>query len=456
MCIILYNKLYNIHGCAMRRYVDAKPHKRAGIWYLMKRVPKEFAALDPRNVVKVSTDIAVADDPRAIRARVVVKQLAMELEAFWRGLRDGQAAEANLRYDAAQKRARAMGVVYQTAEELAAGPLDEILKRINILVDGRTLDAEVAVSAILGGEARPVICVSDLVKEFEQLQSATLSAYSPNQIKKWRNPKQLAINNFIEVVGDKPIKDLKREDTQAYRNWWQTRVQSQEVGIGTANKNIGCISRMFGAVDMAYQMDLKPVFRQLRLEGEVKAQRAAFDASFIQNVLLKDGALDALNDEARRILYVMVETGLRLSEIANLLEQNIKLDAPIPYVQIRGVGRKLKTEHSARDIPLVGVALLAMQAQPNGFPRYQDSAATLSATANKFLRENNMLPTDSHTIYGLRHSFEDRLTSIEAPEKVVAMLMGHKWIRPKYGAGPTLEQKSRWLLKSALEPPKHV
>ena len=94
----------------MRRRGDIRPVKRAGTWYLKRRVPKEFAHLDRRDPVRLSTEIAVVDDPRGVRARRVVEQLNMQLEAYWRGLRDGQSAEAKARFEAAQKGARALGV----------------------------------------------------------------------------------------------------------------------------------------------------------------------------------------------------------------------------------------------------------------------------------------------------------------------------------------------------------
>lgn len=94
----------------MRKAGIPTPHKCDSVWYLIRRVPKEFAELDRRGLVRISTGIAVTDDPRAIRARDMVKQLSIELEAYWRGMRDGQSAEARLRFEAAQKRARSLGL----------------------------------------------------------------------------------------------------------------------------------------------------------------------------------------------------------------------------------------------------------------------------------------------------------------------------------------------------------
>ena len=133
------------------------------------------------------------------------------------------------------------------------------------------------------------------------------------------------------------------------------------LGIGTANKDIGHINEMLHTVDMAHQYQLQPIFARLRIEGAVDGQRSAFEAKHVESIILAEGGLDGLNNEARAIVCLIAETGLRLSEAANLLPETIILDAEIPHVEMRPIGRKLKTDHSARDIPLVGVALEAMK-----------------------------------------------------------------------------------------------
>ncbi|TGT23422.1 integrase, partial [Mesorhizobium sp. M4B.F.Ca.ET.169.01.1.1] len=75
---------------------------------------------------------------------------------------------------------------------------------------------------------------------------------------------------------------------------------------------------MLRDVDLTHQLKLEPVFRNLRLSGAVPGQRAAFTAEFIQEKILAEGALDGLNDEARHLIYVIADTGLRLSEASNL------------------------------------------------------------------------------------------------------------------------------------------
>ena len=158
--------------------------------------------------------------------------------------------------------------------------------------------------------------------------------------------------------------------------------------------------------------------------------------------------LKGLHRECQLLLFAMADTGARPSELLGLNAErgDIVLDAPIPYIFIRPDKKKaLKTTQSERQIPLVGASLYAFKELEGGFVHYHQKADTLSANTNKFLKENDLLPSSKHSLYSLRHSFEDRLTAVEPPEKVQSFLMGHKYRRERYGDGPSLEQKKKWL-----------
>jgi integrase len=438
----------------MRPARAPRPHNRDGVWYLIRRVPKAFSAIDARGLVRISTGIAVAHDPRAKQAKVAVAQLNAGLETYWCHQRDGRDPDALSRFEAAVAHARSFGLTYKTNEELAEGPLSENLERINLIVERGSLENAEDVSAIMGGEPRPELRISDMLEEFEHISKASLATKSPNQLRKWRNPRKLAVSNLSDVVGDKEIGDITRSDTLKFRNHWLDKIVDEGIQITTANKNISYLGKMFREINRTHQMDLKPVFSELRIEGAKDRQRLAFPAEFVQSRLLSPGALDRLNEEARSLVYVIAELGLRLSEAVELDEKTILLEADIPHIKVSSLNRELKTEQSARDIPLVGNALAALQRHRNGFPRYRDKADSLSALVNNYLGTHKLLPSSEHSFYGLRHTFEDRLTAVEAPEKVIASLMGHKWIRPKYGAGPSLQQKQKWLKKISFKTPK--
>jgi integrase len=160
-----------------------------------------------------------------------------------------------------------------------------------------------------------------------------------------------------------------------------------------------------------------------------------------------------LNEEARRVLLLMADTGLRLTEAANLNKGTIHLDCDIPYIEVLPDGRRAKTEDSIRQIPLVGTALAAMKLQPQGFPRYVDKGASLSALVNKYLLEKGLRPTLKHSAYSLRHTFKDRLTAAKCQDSMIESLMGHSDDHPKYGAGPALDLKLEVLQAISFTPP---
>ncbi len=110
----------------------------------------------------------------------------------------------------------------------------------------------------------------------------------------------------------------------------------------------------------------------------------------------------------------------------------------------------MKTTFSERTIPLVGIAIDAAKVLRAGKKRYASKSNSLSAAVNKYLKENKLLEQKKQSLYSLRHAFKDRLTAASAPDIIDAELMGHKYGRPEYGSGPTLELKLDWLKKIAL------
>ncbi|MCF6344688.1 MAG: hypothetical protein L3J15_08475 [Devosiaceae bacterium] len=145
----------------------------------------------------------------------------------------------------------------------------------------------------------------------------------------------------------------------------------------------------------------------------------------------------------------MINTGYRPSEGCGLFPEHIKLEGAVPHISIEGVGRQLKSVHARRVIPLAGVSLEAFQQCPNGFPRYRDNPS-LSATVSKYLRANDLLETPKHSLYGLRHAFEDRMIAAGIDDRIRRDLFGHTLNRERYGKGATLEHLHQCVQSVAL------
>ncbi|WP_409562637.1 tyrosine-type recombinase/integrase [Hyphomicrobium sp. MC8b] len=441
-----------------RRREDARPLRRRGYWYLSRRVPLEFEAVDKRGTVYVATGIRLADDPRGHRARGVVEKLDAELQRFWELSKAGRNVAVEERYARVRAAAQGMGFLYVEAEEAGSQlPLDNVLKRFETLRRKDKADDADHVAAVLGGVKKPKLMVSGMAAEFERIMAVSIKKKSERQRKKWTVERQSAQARFIEALGeDKVLAELTRADALTLRSFWEGKILAGGIEIETANKYIGRVSSMYRTISDYLQLDLPPIFARLRIPGGVKKRRVAFAPALVQKRVLAEGMFDELNEEARRVIYLVVETGLRLSEACNLNAKTIRLNDPVPHVRVRADEREMKTEQSERDIPLVGVALKAMRAQPDGFPRYRDKADSLSALVNQAMTARGLRGEDGQSLYSLRHTFEDRLTAVEAPEKVTASLMGHKWYRPLYGEGPSLAQKREWLLKIAFKAPRRI
>lgn len=426
--------------------------RRNGTWHFARRVPVEFKELDRRGVIRHSTHIRIADDRAGRRAVRVADKLNEELESFWKGLSDGRKEVKLNGYDSARRRARSLGFEYIENDQLLRQTPDARLERLEALVANGLVNDTGARAALLGIEKKPTFMLSELFVEYEAMTKDEVRDLSPDQRRIWQNGRKRAVERFVKIAGDKPITEITDEDGMNYCEWWRGRVIEGEAEPKTANKDIGQLNRMLKEVSMRRRLNLPDIFKGQRLKGEIERPRVPYETDFIQNRLLAEGALDALNEDARLVLYVVAETGLRPSEVVNLQENAIVLKALVPHVKILPEGRRLKTSDSQREIPLVGAALAAMKMRPHGFPRYRDKSSNLSATLNKFLLLNGLRPTKDHTVYSLRHSFKDRLIAAEAPDSLIDSLMGHKTYKPKYGKGPSLELKYKYLQRISLKP----
>lgn len=428
--------------------------KRGATWFYVRRVPSRFQAYDKRRIVKITTTVKVADDPHGSAAAAVAKKIDKETVAFWNTLVNGTSAEGEKQYKAAVDYAQRLGFQYLSATEISAKlPANEVAKRVAVVKSASEPVLPVALQSLLGGVDVPEIKASQLFEKFAELQKANTIGMSKDQVRRWRNPRIKVVREFVECVGDKPLRNITNSDALMFRQQWVDRVQRGEVKVDTANKQFNYLNAMFRSVNKTARLGLDDVFAGMAIGANMQASRNPWTNEDIERNLLNPENLAGLNDEARAILLVMVETGLRPSEICGLLPKRIHLDAPVPYVEIRPDIRRIKTRQSERDMPLVGVSLEAMKQFPEGFPRYRTNSATLSATVNNYLLANK-LRKESVTMYGLRHSFEDRLTAVDAPEKMIAMLMGHRHQRPKYGKGAELEHKQEWLERIAFKTKK--
>jgi hypothetical protein len=436
---------------------------REKTWYLKRRVPKRYASVEPRKVVwdSLKTDSYTV----AVQKSAGVWLSYIEgWEARLAG-RDGDAAE---KFRAAQNLAAMRGFRFLSIDQVQHAPLEEVLQRVEATRVADQPD-EIIASALLGTVETPKLRLSSLVAHVEKLAAHDNRFKNSEQMRLWRSPRERAVNNLRSALGqDIEVASLRSEHAHAHKKWWQTRMAKELRSADTANKDFNYISGMLVRFydDLGHEDPPRPYAKVSIHDRHAKpSQKREVPVDWILNKWFAKDAFTGLNDEARDVLLISIETGCRQNEIYNLPASAIRLDAAIPHLHIANEiadepeeRREIKNMPSHREIPLVGVALAAAKRHPQGFPRYRNKSS-YSAAVNKFLRENALLPAGV-TIGGTRHTWESRMKRAGYHTDDRGELMGHSIKRSRgrevYGDGMSLPDRLLIARKVVLPVPAHL
>lgn len=421
------------------------PVRRGDMFHPRRRVPTRYARVESRKHVWIT--LKTDSEAEAGRKAAVAWE---ELLAGWEARLSGDTSDAEARFEAARNLAHRRGYRFLGVEKVATLPLSELLDRIEATINNRTGRIDhIEAAAVLGTARKPRIAITKALKGYWEIADERAHGKSKDQVRRWRNPRIKAIANFVKVCGDIGLDEIAADDVGRFREWWWGKIKKEGLRKESANKDFAYLSSTFNALNVHRRLGLQNPFLGVRFSDEEKNHRLPFSTAFLRETFLKPGALDGLNLEARCIVLGMVNTGYRPSEAEALTRDQIRLDAEIPHISIEPVGRQLKSQYSRRVIPLAGISLEAFRACPDGFPRYAGSAG-ISNLVNRFLRANGLAETPQHTLYGIRHSFEDRLLAEGVDERIRRDLMGHTLNRQRYGQGASLEQLAEIIERIAL------
>ena len=259
------------------------------------------------------------------------------------------------------------------------------------------------------------------------------------------------VEYIIKVLGNKSIKSYTSLDASKFRDW----LIEQGMSNSTVKRVFSSVKAIINLTINEYGLDITNPFSRVYLpsiDGEIRESVALEDIKFIQSVSKKE------DDELRWLLLLLSDSGMRLGEAVGLLKSDIYLNSEIPHIRlIPHPWRRLKTRASERYIPLTKQAQWACQRilehnKDNlfAFPRYASpkgcNANSASAALNKWLKEKL---SGNYVIHGFRHSFRDRLRSVECPSEIIDQLGGWslKSVGQGYGKGYQVEILARWISK---------
>ena len=252
-----------------------------------------------------------------------------------------------------------------------------------------------------------------------------------------------------KVLGNRPITSYATSEAAKFRDW------CFEQGM-----SLNTVKRVFAAVRSIINL----IMREHGIEGT-----NAFSGTFmpespnasqrqpIPNDILRiiQQQCQSTDEEMRWLVALLSDTGMRLSEAAGLLKDDINLDGSPPKVNIRPhPWRRLKTAGSERKVPLVGysfwAAKKAVEASEGAFlfPKYCSeggcNANSASAALNKWLKQ---IAGRKYVIHSLRHSMRDRLRAVGCPSDMINQIGGWNSTSTgeSYGLGYSNRQLASYL-----------
>lgn len=423
---------------------------RGNTWFIRMRVPAEFANVEPLSEINRSlrTRDRTEAEARCANARVA-------LFAEWRARLSGKTVDTRAIFDASVDLLKGWGMTFSPMNDLLAGPIDELLSRIERIAK---VDANsAAVPAVLGAIELPDVSILKMAERMPVLKEADIRAKNARQRREWCGNFKRAAKDFTEQCGKRTILTISEQDAADYEDFWKKRAKTGGVSTNYANKQIRYVRQM---IDAHYEDIRMPKSKRTNVFRSMRVEKLAYDASnntqkklslpetWLRHSLIGDRVLEGLDQQASDIAVIAAIGGCRASEIYDMPANDIHLDHAIPHISFRIVQegpdrRELKSRSSTRTVVLLGPALEAMRRNPYGFPGYRGKAS-YSGRVNGFLRENGLFPPvpeavdGRYVISGTRHSFEDRMIAAKIGNEERAFLMGHSIGRvrgrPVYGS----------------------
>ena len=274
-----------------------------------------------------------------------------------------------------------------------------------------------------------------------------------NKTKLFFEASDRSIRYLADCLGHEQLDEITSKDAVRFRDYLFDRGMSSS----SINRIFSTVRAVINLSIKEHGLDWSNVFSGTYIPDDSRsAKRAPVPSDQLRKIQKECFEVD---DEARWLIAMISDTGMRLSEATGLLSSDIKLGSDLPHIQlVPHPWRRLKTLSSARQIPLVGASFWAAQrikasAHTLAFPKYcselKCNSNSASAALNKWLKPR----TDGKcVIHSFRHSLRDRLRSVECPSDIIDAIGGWttEGVGQAYGTGYLLNLKIKWLKKIIL------
>lgn len=423
--------------------------KRGRWWHYYRAVPDRYREIDDRPLICFAlrtTDFT--------QAKLLAAQIFSDLERDWqRAIENGKLLSSHCQ---AERYGAAVAVQLERAlkpKEAAELTDTDLVERLRLLLNQPASPAEQ--KAILGLMEPPKLSMIEAFERFWAHIEDERNGLSHDQARVKRNGYLKALSNFREAVGDIGMYGVERQHAMAFRTWWLKRLKEKGLKPHTGNKDINALRRMISTNFDIDGVETPNPFARIKLKDEVQVPRSPLGAEQIQK-LIKPDAMPKLAPEFACLFRLLVNTGMRPVEAIGLELSDVILNHDVPHVHVRrNAVRGLKTDHSERVLPLLGVSLDAARqlVASGGWGKQAGKNMYATSVINKAMRESGVGLDKRQSLYSLRHWFQDQLTKRDVVDRAQAQLMGHKFQRPKYGYGKDLAELRDIIAPFAISAP---
>ena len=377
--------------------------RRSGIYYFTRRIPNDLQRQYKRDRLYVS--LRTRSKRKAMAAS---ERLSNELEALW-----SQAHVNSIAHRLAPTEGRGRSMA-----EISSSP------------------------AITDDTVTPAPLLSTALETYLDLKGRDRSLSFESSVRR-------SVKYLIAKLGDKPINSYSRKNALELRDAFMRR----QLSVASIKRNLNNINALTGLVCKELGHPAPVAFRGLFFKETYKqAQRLSVPDKQLH---LLQARCRKVDDEARWLLALVSDTGMRLSEAIGLSRDDIRLNEDVPHILIQPhPWRRLKTIGSKRKVPLIGSALWAAQRLMTSndstfaFPSFCNGQVLKSNSASAMLNKWLKLKIgEQYVIHSLRHSLRDRLRAVDCPSEVADALGGWsaKTVGQSYGTGHNLQSLDKWM-----------
>ena len=226
---------------------------------------------------------------------------------------------------------------------------------------------------------------------------------------------------FMEVVGDRPLKDITFKDIDQFI----AEQSARGFKPTTINRRLASVVSLYGFLAAEDDELVCPVIvRRHHIREQQRLPRP------VQELDLKRFFAVIENKRDRAMFLLMLRCGLRIGEVAGLQLADLFLDEEYPRIVARGKGSKERGVYLSKQAETALREYLTERSSVKSefvFLSYLEDGLSTTSIHNRLLKYR----AEAHiqiTAHRLRHSFANDLLNADAPITSIQKLMGHRWI----------------------------